>query len=54
MTKRLRTQINGKYNNISSADKNKQQNITLEPLFKNNKNTIHLFMDKRPGSCTCF
>jgi hypothetical protein len=27
--KKLRTQINGKYNDTSSADENKQQNISL-------------------------
>jgi hypothetical protein len=31
--KNLRTQINGKFNDISSADENKK--ITVEPLFKN-------------------
>jgi pterin-4a-carbinolamine dehydratase len=39
--KKLRTQINGKFNDISSADENKQQNITAEPLFKNYKKAIH-------------
>jgi hypothetical protein len=35
--KRLRTQINGKFNEISSADENKQQNRIVEPLFKTYK-----------------
>jgi hypothetical protein len=30
----LRKQINGKFNNICSADGNKYKNITVEPLFK--------------------
>jgi hypothetical protein len=42
--KQLRTQINGKINDISSVDKNK--NITVEPLFKNYKKKIHLFSDE--------
>jgi hypothetical protein len=32
--KKLRTQINGKCNDKISADENKEQNITVEPLFK--------------------
>jgi hypothetical protein len=44
MTKKLRTQINGKHNNISSADENKEKNITLERLFTNYKRTVRLFM----------
>jgi hypothetical protein len=39
---------------ISIADENKLQNITVEPLFKNYKKTIHLFIDRSLGSCTCF
>jgi hypothetical protein len=37
--KNLRTQINGKFNDINSADENKK-NITVEPLFKNYKKAI--------------
>jgi hypothetical protein len=33
--KKIRTQTNGKFNDISSAIENKQKNITVEPLFKN-------------------
>jgi hypothetical protein len=45
--------MNGKCNDISSADKNKQ-NIPVEPLFKNYKKTINLYIDRRLRSCTCF
>jgi hypothetical protein len=31
--KKLRTQINGKFTDIRSADENKQQNINVEPFF---------------------
>jgi hypothetical protein len=51
--KKLRTQTNGKFNDINSADENKT-NITIQPLFKNYKNTIHLFIDRRLRSCTSF
>jgi hypothetical protein len=51
--KKLKTQINGKFNDISSAYKNKQ-NITVQPLFKNYKKSIYLFIDRRLRSCTCF
>jgi hypothetical protein len=37
--KRLRKQINGKFNNIGGADGNKYKNITVEPLFKDYKKT---------------
>jgi hypothetical protein len=47
-------QIDGKFNDISSADENKYKNITVEPLFKNYKKTVHLFIDRRLRSCTCF
>jgi hypothetical protein len=50
----LRTQINGKLNDISSADEYKYQNVTVETLFKNYIKTIHLFIDRRLRSCTCF
>jgi hypothetical protein len=41
--KKLRTQINGKFNDINSADKNKEtQNITVGPLFKNYKKTTFI------------
>jgi hypothetical protein len=29
-----------------------KENITVEPLFKNYKKTIHLFIDRRLRSCT--
>jgi hypothetical protein len=45
--KRFKTQINGKLNDISSADENKYQNITVQPLFKYYKKTVHLFIDRR-------
>jgi hypothetical protein len=41
-----RTQINGKFNYISSADKI-NKNITVELLFKNYKKIIHFFMNRR-------
>jgi hypothetical protein len=31
-----------------------KNNITVEPLFKNYKKTIYLFIDRRLRSCTCF
>jgi hypothetical protein len=37
--------MNGKFNDISSADESKQRNHSL--LFKNYKMTIHLFIDRR-------
>jgi hypothetical protein len=52
--KKLRTQINGKSNDISSAGGNKYKNITVGPLFKNYKRTIHLLFARRLRSCTCF
>jgi hypothetical protein len=39
--KKLRAQINGKFNYIGSAYGNKKY-ITVEPLFKNYKKTINL------------
>jgi hypothetical protein len=36
-----------------STDENKQ-NITVQPLFKNYKRTIHLFINRRLRSYTCF
>jgi hypothetical protein len=30
------------------------KNATVEPLFKIYKKTVHLFIDRRLGSCTCF
>jgi hypothetical protein len=51
--KKLRTWVNRKFIDIGSADENKK-NITVEPLFKNYKKTIHLFIDGRLRSCTCF
>jgi hypothetical protein len=54
LKKNLRTQINGKFNGISSADANKYRNIAVEPLYKNYRKTIHLFIDRRLRSCTCF
>jgi hypothetical protein len=50
--KKLKLQINGKFNDISSADENK--NVTVEPLFENYERIIHLFIDGRLKSCTCF
>jgi hypothetical protein len=41
--KKTRTQINGRFTDISSADEN-IKNIIVEPLFKNYKTTIHLFV----------
>jgi hypothetical protein len=32
----------GRFNDMSSANENKQQNITVEPLFKKGKNTAHI------------
>jgi hypothetical protein len=52
--KKLRSQINGKFNDMSSADESIYQNITVEPLFKNYEKTIHLFFDRRLRSCTWF
>jgi hypothetical protein len=52
--KQIRTEVNGKSDDISSADKNKYKNITVEPLFNNYKKTIHLFIDGRLRICTCF
>jgi hypothetical protein len=52
--KMFRTQINGKFNDICTADENKYKYITVEPLFKNYKKAIHLFIDRRLRSCTCF
>jgi hypothetical protein len=49
--KKFRTQIIGKLNDIGCADENK---ITAEAIFKNYKKTIHLFIDRRLRSCTCF
>jgi hypothetical protein len=37
-TKKLKKQINGKFNNVGSADENKKS-ITVESIFKNYKNT---------------
>jgi hypothetical protein len=50
--KKLRTQINGKFNDISSAYENKK--ISVEHLFKNYKKTVHSFIDRRLRNCTCF
>jgi hypothetical protein len=52
--KKLRTQVNGNFDNMNSADENKYKNISVEPLFKNYKKTLHLFIDRRLRSCTCF
>jgi hypothetical protein len=41
--KKLRRQINEKFNYISSADKNKYKNIITELLFKK---TIHLLIKR--------
>jgi hypothetical protein len=49
--KKPRTQINGKFNDISSADENKKK-MTVGPLFKNCNKAIHLFIDRRLRSCT--
>jgi hypothetical protein len=45
--KQLITQINGEFNDISSAHENKQQNITVQRLLQNyKKNTfIHRYKD---------
>jgi hypothetical protein len=43
----------GKYNYMSSANKNEQQNITVEPLLKHHKKTTHLFINRSLRSCTC-
>jgi hypothetical protein len=37
--KKLRKQINGKFNNIGSVDENKLENITVELLFNIYKKT---------------
>jgi hypothetical protein len=47
---KLITQINGKFSDVRSDD----ENMTVQPLFKNYKKTIHLFIDRRLRSCTCF
>jgi hypothetical protein len=43
-----------KINDISSADENKYQNITVETLFKTDKKAIHLFLERRLRSCSFF
>jgi hypothetical protein len=43
--KKLRTQLNENFNDISSADENKK--TTIEHLFKNYKKAIHLFGDRK-------
>jgi hypothetical protein len=43
-----------KFNNIKSADENKEENITVEPLFKVCKKTVHLFINRRIRSRTYF
>jgi hypothetical protein len=30
------------------------KSVTVEPLFKIYKKTVHLFIDRRLRSCTCF
>lgn len=52
LKKKLRTQINGKFSDINSADENKK-NIAVESLFKNYKKTIHLFIDRGLRSYIC-
>jgi hypothetical protein len=54
LKEKLITQIDGKFNDISSADLNKYKNISVEHLFKSYKQTIHLFIDRRLRSGTCF
>jgi hypothetical protein len=49
-----KTQINGKCNDVGSADENKLKNITVDPLFKCYRKAIYLFIDRRLRSCTCF
>jgi hypothetical protein len=44
--KKLRTQINGKFNDRSSANEN-IRNVTVEPSFKNYKNTVYLCNGRR-------
>jgi hypothetical protein len=44
----LTTQINVKVNDISSADENKQKkDVSVQPLFKNYIQTVHLFIHRR-------
>jgi hypothetical protein len=52
--KKLRPQINGKYNDINNADENKYKKITVEPLFKNSRKTIHIFINRRLRNCNEF
>jgi hypothetical protein len=47
----LRTKINGRFSDIMLM---KKKYITVKPLFRNYKKTIHLFIDRRLGSFTCF
>jgi hypothetical protein len=48
------TQVNGKYNDISSADGNKLTEITVEPLFKNYKRQYIYLSVEDLRSSTCF
>jgi hypothetical protein len=50
----LRTQTNGKCNDVNSSDKNKFKQIALEPLFKNYTKTIYSFIGGRLRSCVVF
>jgi hypothetical protein len=51
--KKLRTQVNGKFNDINSADENKKD-ITVNLYLKTIKKTVHLLIDRRLRSCTYF
>jgi hypothetical protein len=51
--KKLRKEINGKFNDISIAEEI-HKNITVEPLFKIYKKKIYLFIDRRLRRCACF
>jgi hypothetical protein len=48
-----KSQTNEKFNDVSSGDEIKCKHMTVQPLFKNYKNMIPLFNDRRPRSCTC-
>jgi hypothetical protein len=39
---------------VGSVNENKIKKITVEPLLKNYTKMIHLFIDRRLRSCTCF
>jgi hypothetical protein len=52
--KKLGTKTSKKFNDVSSADGNKYKIITVDPSFNNSKQAVHLIIDRRLRSCTCF